>query len=100
MENISNITSETFVHIVGGNMLQNELLLSFLKKKTGYEGTCVQHLNTTVTPDQNSPIRSQLLLVDCSDTDMKKLWPAITARRQLNSSQSFLRSVMLNLKWK
>jgi len=89
MENISNITPETFVHIVGSNMLQNELLLSFLKKKTGYEGACVQHLNTTVPSDHNPPIRSLLLLVDCNDTDMKSLWPAITARRQLNSSQSF-----------
>jgi LuxR family transcriptional regulator, positive regulator of biofilm formation len=89
MENISNITPETFVHIIGSNMLQNELLLSFLKKKTGYEGACVRHLNTTVPSDHNPPIHSQFLLVDCNDTDMKSLWPAITARKQLNSSQSF-----------
>jgi len=89
MENISNMTPVAFVHIIGNNLLQNELLLSFLKKKTGYEGACVQHFNTTVPADHNPQICSQLLLVDCNDTDMKHLWQAITARRQLKSSLSF-----------
>jgi LuxR family transcriptional regulator of csgAB operon len=89
MTNISNTTPEAFVHIVGNNMLQNELLLSFLKKKTGYEGAWVQSLKSTVPLTHNPPARSQFLLVDCYDNNMENLWPSITSCKQLNSNYCY-----------
>lgn len=82
MTNISNTIPEAFVHIVGNNMLQNELLLSFLKKKTGYEGACFQNLKSNVPLNHNPPTRSQFLLVDCYDYDMENLWPSITSYKK------------------
>jgi DNA-binding NarL/FixJ family response regulator len=89
MTNISNTTLEAFVHIVGNNLLQNELLLSFLKIKTGFEGACVQSLKLIVSLNHYPSARSQFLLVDCYDYDMENLWPSITSYKQLNSKDCY-----------
>ena len=89
MNHISNTTPETFVHIVGNNTLQNELLLSFVKKKTGYEGACAQSLKSFIPFNHNSQARSQFLLVDCYDHDIENLWSSITSCKQLNSNHYY-----------
>ena len=89
MNHISNTTPEAFVHIVGNNMLQNELLLSFLKKKTGYKGACAQSLKSFIPLDHQRKARSQFLLVDCYDNDMKNLWPSITSCKRLSSNHCY-----------
>jgi len=86
---MSNTTSEAFVHIVGNNMLQNELLLSFLKKKTGYEGTCAQSLKSFIPLNHHPKARSQFLLVDCYGNDIEKLWSSITSCKQINSNHCY-----------
>ena len=60
-------------------MLQNELLLSFLKKQTGLKGTCFPNLESIPTFDADEPTIPQLLLLDCKNIDVKNLWTDIRA---------------------
>ena len=68
---------DTSLNIVGWNMLQNELLLSFLKKQTGLKGNCFPNLQSIPDFDPNEPVCSQLLILDCKNIDMKNLWTDI-----------------------
>jgi len=65
------------INIVGQNMLQNELLLSFLKKKTGLKGTCFPDLESITKINTHDPAIPQLLIFDCKNIDMKNLWTHI-----------------------
>ena len=68
---------DAFLNIIGQNTLQNELLLSFLKKETGLEGKCFPTLESIPPIDENEPAIRQLLLLDCKSIDMKNLWENI-----------------------
>jgi len=68
-----------FLNIVGQNTLQNELLLSFLKKETGLKGKCFPTLESMPPIDENEPAIPQLLLLDCRSIDMKNIWEDIRA---------------------
>jgi DNA-binding NarL/FixJ family response regulator len=63
-----------FINIVGRNILQNELLLSFLKKETGLKGSCFPELDSITQIDTYASSIPQLLIMDCKDIDMKNLW--------------------------
>lgn len=89
MEETSRATSEAFVQIVGNNKLQNELLLSFLKEKTGCEGACVSSLQFGIPPNNGSPACSQFLLVDCYDSNVENLWSDIADRKQSNGNHCY-----------
>jgi DNA-binding NarL/FixJ family response regulator len=89
MENNSNTTPEAFVHIIGNNMLQNELLLSFLEKNAGFQGACVQNIETTAPVNAHKPALSQILLVDCKDADMECLWDDIRAWKASYATDCF-----------
>jgi DNA-binding NarL/FixJ family response regulator len=78
-----------FINIVGRNMLQNELLLSFLKKETGLKGTCLTELESITQVDSDKPEISQLILLDCKHVDMKNLWEFIHKRNHKEASQCF-----------
>ncbi|MFO7971178.1 MAG: hypothetical protein R6U40_05440 [Desulfobacterales bacterium] len=73
-----------FINIVGRNMLQNELLLSFLKKETGLKGACFPELESITKIDAHKHAIPQLLILDCKNVDMKNLWTDI---REWNGSQ-------------
>jgi len=75
-----------FINIVGRNMLQNELLLSFLKKETGLKGTCSPELESITKLDAYEPAFPQLLIFDCKNVDMKNLWTHI---HEWNCSHEF-----------
>ena len=65
------------LNIVGRNMLQNELLLSFLKEETGLKGTCFPNLKSIPASDENESSIPQVLILDCKNIDMKNLWTGI-----------------------
>jgi len=67
------------VNIVGRNMLQNELLLSFLKKKTGIKGTCCPNLESITPIDANESAIPQLLILDFKNIDVRNFWTDIRA---------------------
>jgi DNA-binding NarL/FixJ family response regulator len=66
-----------FINIVGQNMLQNELLLSFLNKQTGLKGTCFQNLESIIQSDSNESSIPHVFILDCKNMDMKNLWTSI-----------------------
>lgn len=64
----------TFVFVVGNNMMQNELLLSFVKGETNIEGACIQNLNPGLLKSKEKATPSQFLIVDCKSVDMDNFW--------------------------
>ncbi len=66
-------TVEAFVHIIGSNMLQNELLLSFLEKESGFQGSCLPYVNSPIPNNKEDSTLSQFFLVDFSDINTKDL---------------------------
>ena len=74
-----------YINIVGRNMLQNELLLSFLKKETGLKGTCCPNLKSIPAIDADDSAIPQLLILDCKNIDVRSLWTDI---REWNCSNS------------
>jgi DNA-binding NarL/FixJ family response regulator len=91
MGNSCNTKTKAFVHIVGKNMLQNELLLEFLKKETGFYGACFKNLVSTKTINNHLPsAQSQIFLLDCKEADMDQLWNDISSWRASNENYCIL----------
>lgn len=78
-----------YLHVVGINKLQNDLLLSFLKEKTGYDGNCIKKLEYIDPPNNNSPELRQFILLDWSSINQENIWRDIESWRKSNSCQSF-----------
>jgi DNA-binding NarL/FixJ family response regulator len=85
-----------FINIIGQNILQNELLLSFLKKQTGLKGTCISNLELIKKTDTKDSAIPQLIILDCENVKMKNLWRAIHEWDHPETSQFFL--VLCNAK--
>ena len=81
MKTTFNAKPETFVYVVGGNMMQNELLLLFLEKETGLKGKWAKELKT-VKPTNNE--LSQFFIIDSKDIEFENLWTQIDAWKNLN----------------
>ena len=81
---------DAFINIVGRNMLQNELLLSFLKKKTGLKGACFPELGFITEIDTFEPDTPQLLILDCKNINIKNLWTDIHEWECSHSCPCFL----------
>lgn len=84
-----NSIPNAFLNIIGQNTLQNELLLSFLKKETGLNGTCASNLKSIIPIDEDESAILQLFLLDCKSIDMENLWPDIVKWDYSNFSQCF-----------
>jgi DNA-binding NarL/FixJ family response regulator len=65
------------INIVGRNMLQNQLLLSFMKKETGLKGSCFPKLELITQIDAYEVAIPQLLIMDSKHIDMDNIWTAI-----------------------
>ena len=88
-KNKQNLDTMACIYIVGSNKLQNDLLFSFLKEKTGFTGKCIKKLES-LTPvqkkEQNLP---QFLLLDWTGINREKIWSEIDSWRNTNSCQCF-----------
>ena len=84
-KNAFNSIPDAFLNIVGRNMLQNKLLLSFLKEETGLKGTYFPKLESITPIDANESAIPQLLILDCKNIDVRNLWTDI---REWNCSNS------------
>ena len=82
-------TPNAFINIVGLNMLQNELLLSFLEKQTGMKGACFPTLESITQIDANESAIPQLTILDCKNVNIKNLWTSIHEWDQPNTCQCF-----------
>ena len=78
-----------YLHVVGKNKLQNDLLLSFLKDKTNFRGKCNKNLES-VTPVKNKEHElTQFLLLDWTGVDKDNIWKDIDSWRKTNSCQCY-----------
>lgn len=64
---------DTFVCIVGSNMMQNELLLSFIQDKTRLEGCCIESLDPEFLKKEYKCKSSHMLIVDWKSVEMRGL---------------------------
>jgi LuxR family transcriptional regulator of csgAB operon len=88
-ENMKNLAPMAYIHVVGMNKLQNDLLLSFLKEKTGFSGKCIKKLES-VTPIQKENHESpQFLLLDWSSFSSENIWIDIESWKNSNSCKCF-----------
>jgi DNA-binding CsgD family transcriptional regulator len=83
-------TAEAFVHIIGSNMLQNELLRSFLEKETGFQGKCIPNMDASLPVNQDAADPSQFFLVDCNDIHAHNFWTDIDVLRNSNGNLCYL----------
>jgi len=75
--NAYNSIPNAFLNIVGRNILQNKLLLSFLKEKTGLKGNYFPKLESITPIGANEPAIPQLLILDCRNIDLGNIWTDI-----------------------
>jgi LuxR family transcriptional regulator, positive regulator of biofilm formation len=82
--------SAAYLHVVGRNKLQNDLLLSFLKEKTSFSGKCIKNLES-VSPVNNCEHElPQFLLLDWTGVDRETIWSDIDSWRSSNSCRCFI----------
>ena len=65
------VAHSALIDIVGNNMLQNELLLSFLKNSIGIKGKCISSLEPKSLTSKNRSIPSTFILIDCKTSIWK-----------------------------
>lgn len=82
--------SDTYFYIVGKNMLQNELLLSFVGKKIAIKGKCVKNLESFISMIDHDTSQSQLVLIDCLARNFDQLWNGINSLKKLKNLNCFL----------
>jgi len=78
-----------YVHVVGMNKLQNDLLLSFIKEKTGFNGKCVKKLESVKPVQKKEHELPQFLLLDWTSVDRENIWSDIDSWKNANSCRCF-----------
>jgi len=81
---------DAFIHIIGHNKLQNELLLSYLKDKTGLNGKCLLNLEPDHITINSESVKLKFILVDCKTIDINNCWNEINNLKESNPSQCFV----------
>ena len=79
-----------YIHIVGVNKLQNELLLSFLKEKIGFNGICEQKLESKASSNKYESELSKFFLLDWNSIDTENIWTDIFSWKKSNSCQCLI----------
>lgn len=90
MDNIQRPVPEAFVCIIGNNILQNELLLSFIEKQSGFEGVCLPNAKSPLPNKNNEATLSPFFLVDCNDINTKDLWTDMDSLKSSNGDLYYL----------
>jgi DNA-binding CsgD family transcriptional regulator len=78
-----------YLHVVGKNKLQNDLLLSFLKDKTSFNGKCIKNLESVAPVKNKEHELPQFLLLDWTSIDNDNIWNDIDSWRKTNSCQCY-----------
>jgi DNA-binding NarL/FixJ family response regulator len=86
---LSSPREQALVQIVGPNMLQNSLLVSYLEKETGLKCISSRQAKLTSTFD-GSQSQKHLIIRDCQNMDMEHLWEEIEDIDCQNQSQCFI----------
>ena len=76
-----------YVHVIGMNMLQNDLLLSFLKENTSFDGNSAKKLESIKPVQKKEDEWPQFLLIDWASIDRENIWSDIDSWKRKNSCQ-------------
>jgi LuxR family transcriptional regulator, positive regulator of biofilm formation len=85
----SSSTPMAYIHVVGKNKLQNDLLLSYLKEKTNFSGKCIKNLESATPVVKKEHEFTQFLLLDWTGVDRENIWNDIESWRNTNSCRCF-----------
>ena len=85
----TNLSSIAFIHVVGMNKLQNDLLLSFLVDKTGFNGRSVKKLESVKPAQTKTDELPQFVLLDWTSVDKENIWSDIDAWKYTNQHSCF-----------
>ena len=86
----TDLSSTAFLHVVGKNTFQNDLLLSFLKDKTGFNGNCIKKLESISFEKINEDELPQFVLLDWTGINSENIWRDISLWRSTTSRQCFV----------
>jgi DNA-binding NarL/FixJ family response regulator len=84
-----NLIPSAYIHVVGMNKLQNELLLSFIKEKTGFNGKCIRRLESVIPVQKEDDELPQFLLLDWTSASSEDIWNEIRLWKSSNSCKCF-----------
>ena len=70
---LPSLREQAIVQIVGPNMLQNSLLVSYLERQTGLKCNCSRHVKLSRSSD-GSQSQTYLIIRDCHKADIGLLW--------------------------
>ena len=82
--------NEAYIHIVSSNMLQNELLLSFLTDKIGIDGECLDRFSPENLNKLNGSVKKRFILIDCKNIEIKEVWENIEKLKPSTASHLFV----------
>jgi len=85
----TNLKVMPYIFIIGENKLQNDLLLSFLKEKTGCDGQCAKQMEALSFVQKKENGFTQFFLLDWTSVNGEKIWSEIDSWRCNNSHQCF-----------
>jgi DNA-binding NarL/FixJ family response regulator len=81
----ASLDSMAYLHVVGKNKLQNDLLLSFLKERTSFSGKCNKSLESVTPVKKDEHELSQFVLLDWTGIDSEKICDDIDSWRNAHS---------------
>jgi DNA-binding CsgD family transcriptional regulator len=85
----TDVSSTAFLHVVGKNTFQNDLLLSFLKDKTGFNGKCIKNLESINFEKKYDCELPLFVLLDWTGIDSENIWRDISSWRSMTSRKCF-----------
>ncbi|KAF0189865.1 MAG: LuxR family transcriptional [Desulfobulbaceae bacterium] len=82
--------AEHLIHIVGNSSLQNELLITYLAKETGFQITNSAKIEDVALAESRNDDSKLLLIFDCMGVPRGEFWAQSGLQPVLNSSQVML----------
>ncbi len=79
-----------YLHVIGKNKLQNDLLLSFLKEKTNFSGNSIKNLESVTPVEAKEHELPQFLLLDWIGIEKDNIWDDIASWRNTHPCRSFI----------
>lgn len=89
MKQLEGSYPQTEISVIGDNVMQNDLLSSFVEKHTGLRCSQLPSIDLA-DPDQDALREGKVLLIDSRGRDFYHLWDNIDPTSDLNSSGCFL----------
>lgn len=86
----TDLNPKAYLHVVGKNKLQNDLLLSFLEEKASFSGKCDKSIGSVMPVNKQKDELPQFILLDWTGVDSDNIWSEIDSWRNTNSGRCFI----------